>query len=476
MRLALIFSAACLSCSAMCAANKGKIVSSRGIMHDEWGAQETASKFTLKEDDEDSAARNGKALKAFQAKGRKIAPPSDFMKALKPQDVKLKKESDGDRRLSKTAASIKLHNLAGGGKIPASKKETAPEASGKRLGGPKTDTDFVADVAAPVLLGNKLRKASDGNSNRRLQTAECFTLDDGSLACVQEDFPGDGFSTVFLDCPVSSPTVLDCLSCTILGGLGEVDPANAPQCSSCSLCSDSIAFDCSNIGEGTCIRRDCAGNCFGSGGSNPNPTPSPTPPAPSPTSGGSSSGGVSCQEDQGGNIFCVFDGYPVDGWLTVFQDCPATTDNALQCGRCSIVPPDGTPNEIDLVNDPQCNSCTVCSDRAAYDCSNLDSGDCSVLDCGGTCSDEGGFQPTFAPPTGPSPTFAPPTTAPPTGGTSIPQPKPTSPTGTSPPTDPDRPVFPGPIVTTPASSASVKSMGLLSFAVAAVGSMVFGFF
>jgi hypothetical protein len=84
----------------------------------------------------------------------------------------------------------------------------------------------------------------------------------------------------------------------------------------------------------------------------------------------------SCQQDQHGKFFCVAEDYPVTGFLTVFRDClPFDTTNALQCGRCAIIPSDGTPLKIDLVNDKQCNSCTVCSDKAAYNCSNLDSGD-----------------------------------------------------------------------------------------------------
>jgi hypothetical protein len=74
----------------------------------------------------------------------------------------------------------------------------------------------------------------------------------------------------------------------------------------------------------------------------------------------------SCQEDQHGDVFCVAEDYPVTGFLTVFWDClPSDKTNALQCGRCAIIPSD----------DKQCNSCTVCSDNAAYNCSNLDSGD-----------------------------------------------------------------------------------------------------
>lgn len=84
----------------------------------------------------------------------------------------------------------------------------------------------------------------------------------------------------------------------------------------------------------------------------------------------------SCQQDQPGGVSFVAEDSLVTGFLTVFWDClPSDTTNALQRGRCAIIPSDDTPLEIDLVNDKQCNSCTVCSDNAAYNCSNLDSGD-----------------------------------------------------------------------------------------------------
>jgi hypothetical protein len=84
----------------------------------------------------------------------------------------------------------------------------------------------------------------------------------------------------------------------------------------------------------------------------------------------------SCQQDQPGGVSFVAEDSLVTGFLTVFWDClPSDTTNALQCGRCAIIPSDDTLLNIDLVNDKQCNSCTVCSDNAAYNCSNLDSGD-----------------------------------------------------------------------------------------------------
>ena len=321
-------------------------------------------------------------------------------------------EGGGNNFFTDVLVPTKLRNLIGN-HVPATKKHVSTEDNARRLRGPKTDVNFMADVAAPVQIGRMVRMAS-GDANRRLQTAECFALSDGSIACLQEGFPGNGFYTVFMNCPAESPTVLDCSSCVIFGSSGEIDPENDPQCLSCTVCSEIVAFDCSNIGEGDCVIQTCSGDCSdGSGSSTPSPTPTPAVPT------GGSSGGVLCQEDDTGSLFCVLEDSPADNWLTVFLDCPATTTNALQCGSCAILPPDGTPLEIDLVNDDQCSSCTVCSERVSWDCSNLDSGDCSVRDCSGICS-SGGSQPTSPPPTNSPPTTAPPATtpAPPTDGES----------------------------------------------------------
>jgi hypothetical protein len=178
----------------------------------------------------------------------------------------------------------------------------------------------MADVAAPILLANKLSKAP-GNDPRRLQTAECVVLDDVSVGYVQVGFPGDGFYTVFVDCPIDSPTVLDCLGCAIFGSSGgEIDPSTDPTCLDCSLCFDSLAYDCSNIGEGNCVAQTCSGACTASDDSDPVPSPTTMPVSqPSPTPGeGSSEGGVSCQEDENGDVFCVKEDYPANDFSPSF--------------------------------------------------------------------------------------------------------------------------------------------------------------
>lgn len=415
---------------------KDIMASPKGVLLDV--TKSLSSPYSLKHGGGDDAKK--KALGFKKSNGQKVSPPPDLKTKLEPQDIKLKADSDGDRRLEDK-------NIGG-----SQKDETKGNLKGLR--GIKADTNFMADVAAPVLLANKLSKTPGNDPRRRLQTAECFVQDDGSLACVQLGFPGDGFYTVFVDCPVDSPTVLDCLGCAIFGSSGgEIDPSTDPTCLDCSLCFDSVAYDCSNLGEGDCVAQTCSGACTASDGSDPVPSPTTA------SGEGSSEGGVSCQEDENGDVFCVKEDYPANDFLTVFLDCPFDTTNALQCGRCAIVPPDDTPLEIDLVNDEQCNSCTVCSDRAAYDCSNLDSGNCSVYDCDGVCSSVAEqTQPSVAPPTvGPSPTVASPTTPP--------DANPTTPGALNPLLPPSR-----------TSSASITGTGMFGF-ITTIGSMkVLGLF
>ena len=271
----------------------GIMVSPKGIILD--APKSFSSQYSLKLGGGDDAKK--KALGFQKSNGQKIAPPPDLMTKLEPQDITLKDDSDdGDRRLKNKVSP---------------KDGTEGNLKGLR-GNKASDADFMADVAAPILLANKLNKASDSDPNRRLQTADCVVLDDGSVGCIAEGFPGTGFYTIFVDCPISSPTVFDCLGCAIFGSNGEPDPLTDPTCLDCSLCFESVAYDCSNLGEGNCIAQTCSGDCTASGGPNPVPSPTPMPVSqPSPTPGESSSeGGVSCQEDENGDVFCVRRGLP----------------------------------------------------------------------------------------------------------------------------------------------------------------------
>ena len=65
-----------------------------------------------------------------------------------------------------------------------------------------------------------------------------------------------------LACPDSKGEDLQLCYCTI--GVGE--PAQAPgtdTCDQCTFCADgSLAYDCRNVAEGTCIGRSCNGECI----------------------------------------------------------------------------------------------------------------------------------------------------------------------------------------------------------------------
>jgi hypothetical protein len=108
------------------------------------------------------------------------------------------------------------------------------------------------------------------------------------MACLQKDFPYKGFSTVFLECPETASTILECARCEIImtdeGTLNEIDLANKSQCTSCTVCQNTAAFNCSNLVKGDCAIQDCHGICTASGSNDPTSTP-PTQnkPEPEPT-------------------------------------------------------------------------------------------------------------------------------------------------------------------------------------------------
>jgi hypothetical protein len=126
----------------------------------------------------------------------------------------------------------------------------------------KLNTAFEANIAMPIRL-QRMTKKTSGDSNRRLQTVECFEQDNGLLACVQYDLPGESWATVFEDCPVSAATVLECQSCSVVFPTAD---DTLPECNSCSVCSNTVAYDCSNLAEGDCVIQDCDSICTASDG------------------------------------------------------------------------------------------------------------------------------------------------------------------------------------------------------------------
>jgi hypothetical protein len=95
-----------------------------------------------------------------------------------------------------------------------------------------------------------------------------LSLSSPEYFCVKEQYPNTGFKTVYRDCPISTGYYLSCDRCTIYetdSAYNSISFSNPNQCTSCTLCSDLVAWDCSNLASGPCSIKDCDGNCIGSG-------------------------------------------------------------------------------------------------------------------------------------------------------------------------------------------------------------------
>lgn len=92
-----------------------------------------------------------------------------------------------------------------------------------------------------------------------------FNVNSPEFFCVKEEYPRPGFKTAYRECP-SSGDHLSCDRCTIYETDSEyqsISFSNPNKCTSCTLCSSSVAWDCSNLADGPCSIRDCDGNCVG---------------------------------------------------------------------------------------------------------------------------------------------------------------------------------------------------------------------
>ena len=128
---------------------------------------------------------------------------------------------------------------------------------------------------------------------RENHEVECFPQDDGLMSCLQEAYPEKGFAAIFLECPATASSVLDCPKCAIIftddDTPNEIDFANYPLCTGCTVCENTVAYDCSNLREDSCVIQDCDGTCTPSGSNNASPTiPAPTSSSPEPTSSSTS--------------------------------------------------------------------------------------------------------------------------------------------------------------------------------------------
>jgi hypothetical protein len=87
----------------------------------------------------------------------------------------------------------------------------------------------------------------------------CQVLDDGSTGCYSQDYPASGLLLAFVNCPSGATSGFQCGTC----GIARNDWEDGdPLCNSCSICSGVLAYDCSNLATGGCVRKDCDGNCY----------------------------------------------------------------------------------------------------------------------------------------------------------------------------------------------------------------------
>jgi hypothetical protein len=100
-------------------------------------------------------------------------------------------------------------------------------------------------------------------------TAVCYTSlesDQPSRYCIFDDTPQEDTFLV-LACPTTDVEFTeDFVKCACAIGVGEPDEApNTETCSKCTFCKDStMAYDCRNVADGTCIGINCNGECISS--------------------------------------------------------------------------------------------------------------------------------------------------------------------------------------------------------------------
>lgn len=116
-------------------------------------------------------------------------------------------------------------------------------------------------VIVCVALGVALSKRSTSPpiDDSGTPSTFCQVLDDGSTGCYEADYPASGWHLVFYTCPSGATSGFQCGTCAIAPNDWE---DGDPLCNSCSICSGVVAYDCSNLATGACVRKDCDGNCY----------------------------------------------------------------------------------------------------------------------------------------------------------------------------------------------------------------------
>jgi hypothetical protein len=123
--------------------------------------------------------------------------------------------------------------------------------------------------AVAVETKNKISMNADDDGGRSLQlvddSAQCYSTQNErqpNRYCLFEDTPRE-HTFLVLSCPNTEHDLSQC-HCTI--GVGEPEEApNTDTCWKCAFCNDgTLAYDCRNVAEGTCIGRNCQGECVSS--------------------------------------------------------------------------------------------------------------------------------------------------------------------------------------------------------------------
>jgi hypothetical protein len=109
-----------------------------------------------------------------------------------------------------------------------------------------------------VQSNSKISMGTETFAHRSLELSEgqCWSTRDDrkpNRYCIFDDTPREG-AFLSLSCPTSRDDLTQC-GCTI--GIGDSEDApNTGTCWKCGFCRDgSLAYDCRNVAEGTCIGR-----------------------------------------------------------------------------------------------------------------------------------------------------------------------------------------------------------------------------
>jgi hypothetical protein len=129
-----------------------------------------------------------------------------------------------------------------------------------------------SESATNVVLGTKIRMDEPAHffdASRSLQaearldeSAQCYTTSGKSPStyCTVDDTPREG-TFLILTCLTTTDDYSKCV-CEV--GIGNPEDApGTPTCTQCNFCKDqSLAYDCRNVAEGSCIGLNCEGECI----------------------------------------------------------------------------------------------------------------------------------------------------------------------------------------------------------------------